>query len=668
MKKILSTIGILLSLTSFAQTDSLSVKEVIIYSIRGNENTPVSQKTFKSQDIQKDYQGQDIPFILNKQNPSILTYSDGGNYNGYQYFRLRGIDQTRINMTLNGVPLNEPEDQGAYFSNYPDFSKNLSSMQVQRGIGISSNGVASYGGSINFESFDLKTDKSLDINVGYGSFNTKRLSIGLNTKLGEKIYFYNRYSTINSQGYRNNSGTVGHTYFYSGAYYNKKNILKLTGFFGESKNQMAYLASPLDSIKVNRQHNPLSPNENDDFIQNHIQLQWTRDLHTNIKLVNTVYYNYLQGNYNVAVNPDILNFKLNSNFYGVISNLLYSKRNFDANLGLHVYSYDRTHSMALKPNSIPLYTNTGYKREYSAFTKLSYKVGKFTPYIDLQIRSIEFSYSPEKTYNLSFNPINWTFFNPKFGLTYNMFPNIVFYSFIGQTHREPTRNDMLGGADDIDPINYVDVSNFKRISPEKVINFELGTKIRTQRLVLDVNYFLMEFKNEIAAIGQLSYIGLPLRKNILASTRQGIELDIKYNLWESFKLWGNAMYMTSNINRYTTDYDNITYQNVTPLLTPNIITNVGVDLKLLKRITIGTDIKYITSSYLDNTNNKELILPEYYVMNLNCTFNIHSFSLVANLNNILDTKYFTSGYAQGLQPFYYVGPTRNTFITINKKF
>jgi len=360
MKKILVSILVLNLYTSVGNAQNTNtdidttnvLQEVIIHSIRGCENAPLSQKTFDIKDIQKNYQGQDIPFILSKQNPSILTYSDGGNFNGYQYFRLRGIDQTRINMTLNGVPLNEPEDQGAYFSNYPDFSKNISSMQVQRGIGLSSNGVASYGGSINFESFDVKSDNMLDVNLGYGSFGTKRMSIGLNTKLKKNFHFYSRYSSIKSEGYRDNSGTQGSTYFYSGGYYQGQNILKVTGFFGESRNQMAYLGSPLDSLNNNRKHNPLSSNENDYFVQNHIQLQWTRVLAKNLKLVNTGYYNYLQGNYDVGVNNELLNFKLKSNFYGLITNLLYSKNNFQANVGLHVYDYNRVHSLSIKPNVV----------------------------------------------------------------------------------------------------------------------------------------------------------------------------------------------------------------------------------------------------------------------------------------------------------------------------
>lgn len=486
MKKLLVIALFIVPILAYSQAapdstqfqDTLTMSEVVIYSVRAGEDKPVTEKTFYSYQLQKNYQGQDIPFFLNKHNPSILVYSDGGNYNGYQYFRLRGIDQTRINMTLNGVPLNEPEDQGAYFSNYPDYMKNISSMQVQRGIGLSSNGVASYGGSINFESVNLQKESGADINIGYGSFNTKRLSIGLNSKVSDKIYLYGRYSKLSSDGYRNNSSTDGQTFFYSGGYFGKKDIIKFTGFFGESKNGMAYLASSVADIQKDRKNNPLSPNENDDFKQNHFQLQYTRELNNNLKWTNTAYYTYLLGSYDVYINPDMLYFKLRSNFYGIISNLDYKKNNLDVNFGLHANNYDRTHQMSIKPDiTTNLYSNTGKKNEQSAFLKLSYKLGKFTPYIDLQARNVNFTYVPEPSYNLQFNSINWFFFNPKAGLSYKKNEYITFYTCIGQTHREPTRNDMFGGADDIDPNNYALVSDFHRVKPESVIDFELGNKI-----------------------------------------------------------------------------------------------------------------------------------------------------------------------------------------------
>ncbi len=678
MKSILLSLFLCISTLSFGQVptdstmlnDTLIVNEVTIYSVRADKNKPVTEKTFYINQILKNYQGQDIPFILNKYNPSIMVYSDGGNYNGYQYFRLRGIDQTRINMTLNSVPLNEPEDQGAYFSNYPDYTKNISSMQVQRGIGLSSNGVASYGGSINFESVDLQKPTGADINIGYGSFNTKRFSLGINSKITDKIYLYGRYSKVSSDGYRNNSSTNGQTFFYSGGYYAKKDIIKVTGFFGESKNGMAYLASSVDDINRNRRHNPLSPNENDDFKQSHIQVQHTRELNDNFKLTNTGYYTYLLGSYDVAFSPDMLYFKLNSNFYGLISNLSYNKKNLDINLGVHVNNYDRTHKMAIKPNvNENLYSNTGKKNEQSAFLKLSYTMGKFIPYVDLQVRNVNFTYVPDPSYNLEFTSINWLFFNPKAGLSYKKNEFITFYTCIGQTHREPTRNDMFGGADDIDANNYDVVSNFSRVSPETVINFEIGTKYNYKNLSVNLNYFEMQFKNEIAAIGQISYIGLPLRKNVASSYRRGLEADFKYGITSKIKVWGNGTFMIAKINEYTSDYDSTTYQSVNPLLTPNFIANLGIDYKLSQYFELNVDMKYISSSYLDNTNNDNLKLPEYAVFNFGATMHLkYQFDVTANVNNVFDTQYYSSGYAQASSPYYFVAPTRNFFVTLNKKF
>lgn len=673
MKKLLLSF-LFIPLISHSQTlkdgDTLTIDEVVIYSIRGDEKTPITEKTLNQYQIQKNYQGQDVPFILNKQTPSILVYSDGGNYNGYQYFRLRGIDQTRINMTLNSVPLNEPEDQGAYFSNYPDFSKNISSMQVQRGIGLSANGVASYGGSINFESMDLQSDTKVDINLGYGSFNTQRFSVGVNSKINEKLYFYTRYSRLNSDGYRNNSETNGHTMFFSGGYFNKKSIIKITGFLGESKNGMAYLASSVDSISKNRKYNPLSANEKDNFKQNHIQIQYIKTLSNSLNLTNTLYYTNLLGSYDVYVNPDMLYFKLKSNFYGIISNLNYSKNNLNLNLGLHINNYDRTHMMSIKPDiTTNIYSNTGKKNEESVYLKASYSINKFTPFIDLQLRNVNFTYIPETSYNLNFNSINWLFFNPKVGLNYNLNEKLRFYTCIGKTHREPTRNDMFGGADDIDNSNYSVVSDFNRVKPETVVDFEIGAKYHYKSFVFNINYFDMQFKNEIASIGQLSYIGLPLRKNVASSYRKGVEVDMNYSIASKIKIWSNATFMVAKIKEYTTDYDSVTYHNVSPLLTPNIITNIGLDYKIAKYLETNIDMKHISSSYLDNTENSNLKLPSYVVFNLSVTIRLkNELNIVLNVNNLFNDKYYNSGYAQGADSYYFVAPTRNYFITLNKTF
>ena len=198
MKKLLLIVTLFTSLTSYSQDTlkSKELKEVQIVSVRADQTTPVSQTNLKKEDIQSNYNGQDMSYVLLNKVPSLTAYSDNGLYNSYTYFRLRGVDQTRINMTLNGIPLNEPEDQGVYFSNYPDFGSNLNSVQVQRGVGSSSYGSSSYIGSINFEGPNLLDSNWTSLESGYGSFNSYRMSVAHNSGLHNKVASYARYSMM----------------------------------------------------------------------------------------------------------------------------------------------------------------------------------------------------------------------------------------------------------------------------------------------------------------------------------------------------------------------------------------------------------------------------------------------------------------------------------------
>lgn len=245
----------------------LQLEEVSINAVRSDKKLPVTETTISKANIDQNYTGQEMPVILAK-TPSITWYSDGGNYTGYSYLRLRGLDQTRVNFTLNGVPLNEPEDQGAYFSNYPDFLNSIGSIQIQRGVGISTNGSASFAGSVNMESPSLNDSAYTEINTSYGSYHTYRLSPEFNTGLLKNNWsFYGRYSNVGSNGFREHSGTKGQSFFFSGGYIGKKGILKFTSFNGNSKNEMAYLAVVDTTLKNNYRANSLTQDEKDEFKQ-----------------------------------------------------------------------------------------------------------------------------------------------------------------------------------------------------------------------------------------------------------------------------------------------------------------------------------------------------------------------------------------------------------------
>ena len=279
MKKILLIITTILTININGQ-DTIKIQvltDIEVTGVRTNTKTPISQKLITKEEISTSYQGQEMTYILDK-TPAITSQSDGGQPNGYTTFRLRGIDQTRINMTLNGVPLNEPEDQGVYFSNYPNFAINVESMQIQRGVGTSANGTASYGGSINFEG-KTGINKETTAQVGYGSFNTQRANITYGSGISKnKIAFYTGVSVYQTNGYKYNSSGKGNSAFISCCYYGNKNVIKFTGFTGRSLNQMAWLGVSESDIKRNPRINYNPFGEDDDFNQSLLQLQYVRSI------------------------------------------------------------------------------------------------------------------------------------------------------------------------------------------------------------------------------------------------------------------------------------------------------------------------------------------------------------------------------------------------------
>jgi iron complex outermembrane receptor protein len=649
---------------------SKMLEEVSISAIRANRNSPTTETTITQSDIEQNYTGQEMPVILAK-TPSITWYSDGGNYTGYSYLRLRGIDQTRINFTLNGIPLNEPEDQGAYFSNYPDFINSIRSIQIQRGVGLSTNGVASFGGSVNMESPSLNDSAYTELNSSYGSYNTYRLSPEFNTGILKNNWaFYGRYSNVGSDGFREHSGTKGQSFFFSGGYFGKKGIVKFTSFTGVSKNEMAYLAVSDSILSKNYRTNPLSQNEKDEFRQTLAMVQYIAPIGKKSTITSSIYYNFLDGGYSILFSPDLYKYAVKSNFYGGIFNYKYEYSALNINIGIHANNYKRDHFASILPDETNLlYNNTGVKKEFSSFIKLSYTLNKLTFLGDLQYRYAAFSYIADKNTPIELTPVNWAFMNPKGGISYLLKEKHVIYASIGKTSREPTRNDMFAGYDNIDSLNYLEVSNLSRVKPETVLDLEIGTKLMYKKLKLEFNLYNMSFKNEIAAIGQLSYIGLPLRKNVESSYRRGIELNITSEPIHHLFINTQANISDNKIKHYTTDYDSLTYSNVSPLLTPHLIINQSISYSFTKWLTTEVSARYMSKSYLDNTNSNNLITPSSIIFNasIGARF-LKKNSINVMVNNITNQNYYTAGYAVSNQPHYFAMATRNYFLSLKLRF
>lgn len=640
MKKILLSLTLLFnSVLIYSQNDTINVdtSKVVEFSsveISGvRTSNPITETTLYSRNFLKSYQGQEVSNILS-QTTSVTSYYDNGNTQGYGYFRIRGIDQTRINMTLNGVPLNEPEDQGGYFSNYPGFIHNISSLQIQRGIGTSSNGTSSYGGSINFEGKN-GLNKGGSFEVGYGSFNSKRFNANYSTGLdSNKLALFMSVSSYGSDGYKNNSASEGNSLFLSGGYFGDKNILKFTAFNGQSFNQMAWLAVDENDLKKDHRTSYHTPDEDDRFNQSHAQLQYIRNFNKKSLLSTTFYYTKLRGDYNSFIDTSNLgNFKLSSNFYGVLSNYKYENKKFMFITGVHGYMYNRKHSMNIKPSNIDEYVNIGYKDEISTFLKFRRTFNKFNIFLDISQKYTTFKYKGD----VSMNPMKWFFVNPRGGVSYKI-NNNNFYSTIGQSYREPTRTDLFRGDDNLSIVRY--------ILPEEVIDYEIGYKFNNKKILLNTNLYYMDFKNEIVHIGEIGSNDLPLMDNVDNSFRLGLEFDINYEIIKNLKIYNNT-----NISRNRIINNGLKYE---PLYTPPVIINNGIRYEN-KYFFLDISSKYHSKSHI--ALNEDFTTDSFFILNLDAGLTLNRFILSGKLINLTNKKYYTNGYVyEGVRNFYVNAP------------
>lgn len=648
MKKVL-TIILLFSVCYSQAQDSAKIQkltDVLVIGTRADKKTPVSQETIKKEDIQRIYQGQEIPILLDK-STSITSSSDGGHPQGYTYFRLRGIDQSRINMTLNGVPLNEPEDQGVYTSNYPGFTNDIQSIQIQRGVGTSSNGVASYAGSMSFQS-QSGFDKGGEVSLGYGSYNTLRFDAHAGTGLTSKnLAVFTDASIFSSQGYKANSGGNGYSFFMSGGYFGDKNILKFTGFTGTSENHMAWLAVSEADLAKNPRTNYNEHDAPDHFTQSLAQLQYIRILTTNSRISTTVFYNRLDGMYDYFESGS-RSVTLASNFYGVISNYLYAKKNIKLTFGVNLNGYNRTHDNAedhTQDLGIGRYTNEGFKNEVSAFTKANYDIGKVTLFGDLQYRYTDFTYQGD----VQMNKLEWNFFNPKAGVMYNVNKSLNYYFSVGKTSREPTRTNLFGGFD-----NLVSLVNIK---PEEVVDYELGTNLTKHRVELQANVYYMDFKNEITLLGALGSNDLPLMTNVTKSFRSGLEVDAKYNPFSEY------LFFTTNLNY---SYNRITDsgRSFQPLYTPVFVLNQDVTVDV-HRFSFGVNAKYQSQSYISFDN--KYVTPEFIIFGLNAAYVAGTVTFQLQLVNLTNQKYYTNGYVMNNEKYFFANAGTSIYGTVKFK-
>jgi iron complex outermembrane receptor protein len=658
-------------LLSVATTAPPYSESIVVSAIRADDETPVTKTDIPREEIKKQYHGQDVPLLL-RDAPSVNAYTESGaGGSGYSYISLRGVSPTRINFTLDGVPLADSEDMGTYFADFPDLARSLESIQVQRGVGTSTVGSPSFGGSVNMESISLSQDQQTTATLGIGSYGNRQASVGYQSgTLPGDLALYTRLSYIENEGFRDNSGIRQHNVFLSAA----KNLgdaqLRLTGFSGHERQQLAFYATDADTLKTDLRANPMRPEENDSFGYDLAQLQYLRANWTA-----SVYYQRGYGWYRLYDTAQTLHeYGLDGMLLGTLLTYTHTAGALTTNYGVHLNRFKRDHTRED-------YRNYGVKDEANAFAKATWNAGAWHLYGDAQVRHAAFDYHGD----VNIDPISWTFFNPKIGARYDLSPRSSVYASAGMSTREPTRNDMFQGED-----NASFPHDLHAVKPERLYDFEAGWNYRASHVDLSANVYAMEFRNEIASTGELSDIGLLLRRNVDRSYRRGIELDLAWQAAPSVRLKTNANFSRNRIDEWTQFFDVYDagftwtgsrpqlYRNVQPLLTPNVLVNQSVEYTPSSRWSLGATGRYVGRSYLDNTNDAGFDAPSFFVVDANVSYRVTPrWRASVQVNNALNNdRVYPSGYSYRYDfdgaptgtAYYYPQATRNAVLLMDFDF
>jgi iron complex outermembrane receptor protein len=645
-----------------------TLETVVVKAVRATLAAPAAQHVVSRAEIATSFAGQDAPLFLTA-TPSMTSYSEAGGYSGYSYLRLRGIDQTRLNISLDGVPLNDPEDQVLYFSNVPDFLKSVESVQIQRGVGASGIGTAAYAGSLNFQSVPIATAaRGGDLELTAGSFGTQRASAEFASGILSGGWAgYLRASAQRTDGYRRHSGNDSRSAFSSFGWFGERDAVKFTGFLGLSGTRMAYLAASEADLAADRRANPLSDAEGDRFHQEMASVQWTHAFSDAARLSLTGYRNSAAGAFDVAVAPDIDNFYLGHTWHGAVAALSVREGGWSLDAGANASDYHREHAMAVRPAlDVREYANVGYKQEQSAFAKVAWDVGPLRLSADLQLRHAAFRYQPSANAGISGASIDWTFVNPKAGVTW--YPSQragpwTVYASVGRNSREPARGDLFAGADDVNQSNAASVLPLTRVRPERVQDLEAGFTWARGGLSATLNAFDMEFRDEIAAIGALSLTGNPLRRNVDRSYRRGVEFDGAWQVSDRVTASGNLTVMKARIAVYQDEPSGNSYLDVDPLMTPPTIANARVDVRLTPSLVLSVNGRYVDRSYLANDGDAALTLAPSTLADVALTWHRARLDVRLQVFNLLDANASAGGYSYAGERYLYPIAARNFLLT-----
>jgi iron complex outermembrane receptor protein len=687
-----------------ADSDSLrivSLQEVEVVSGRAGDATPVAYSDMDRRTIEANDFGKDIPLLLTL-TPSVVATSDAGAGVGYTSFRVRGTDANRINVTANGIPLNDSESHGVFWVNMPDLASSLQDLQVQRGVGTSTNGAGAFGASVNMQTERIPQQAGGEWSVGYGSFKTAKATAKVGSGvLGEHFAFDARLSSIGSDGFIDRATADLKSYFVQGAYFAGSTWIKLLTFSGSERTYHAWDGVPAEELAAGkRSYNnsgrmgedaegrPLFyEDQTDCYEQTHYQLSWLQELDPSFRVHVALHYTrgdgyyeeyktertlreyglqpFVDGDGNPVDESDLVRRKyLANDFYGGIFSLNYKKDLWDVSLGGGANDYDGNHfgevrwvknyasDVAFWPNG-EYYRSKGEKVDANVYLKANYQAtGKLNLYGDLQYRFIDYRIKGE---NDTWDWINermqrldvkeqFHFFNPKAGAFYRIDGRNRAYASFAVAHREPNRN------------NYTDASFDEAPRPERLFDYELGYGFRNERLAAGANLYYMRYTDQLVLTGRVNDIGEPLTSNVPDSYRTGVELTAAARIASWLEWSGNVTWSENRIlafTEYVEDWETggfeSEYLGTTPIAYAPNITAGSLFTARYKRFEAGLQSNYVGSQYMDNSGSEDRKIDAYFVSNLRCAYTfpvrgLKSAELACSIHNLFNEKYESNGY------------------------
>ena len=674
---------------------TMRLDEVLILGNSAGKSTPVAQSNLNANEIKSLTVANNLPHVL-WMIPSLVATSENGTASGYSSFRIRGTDASRINITLNGIPLNNPESQEVYWVNIPDMTSTLQSIQVQRGVGTSTNGPGAFGASINMSTKNPGYNQYFESTTTAGSYGTFQQNLAVGSGIFGKGYSIDlRYSNLTSDGYINNGWCDHESLFASFGKRFKNSALRINYIYGNQHTGITWEGISESKMETEPTFNPAGEikegvyydNESDNYCQHHIQAFFTKEFSKNLLL--NAGFNYTDGfgfyeqykkekefssmgmpNQTIDgvdfSSSDIIRRKnMDNGFYTGNINLKYEKNKLNI-LGGTMYTYYQGDHFANLlwvekneniTNNHEWARNHANKTDANVFVKTEYEIFRnLNIYVDLQYRFVDYELSgvdDDDLLDLSQHKV-WHFFNPKAGLFFEIDKSQKIFTSVAVAQREPTRADLKDA---------IKLGSNNEIKAEKLTDFELGYSFDNSKLMLSVNLYYMNYKDQLVPTGELNEVGYKLMSNVEKSYRKGLELLAGYKPVKWFQFDANATFSKSRVVDYTTwfeTYDNSNdwgsagqlsayFDEASLPFSPETIAAFCLTIIPSKNLKLAFTEKYVSSQYITNTQNEDLKLPSYQSANFNITYNFKIIGkaeaqLGVYVNNIFSSKYSSNAW------------------------